>query len=157
MLPWCLTLMFVDVFCCWRMNFHWTMMINFHWTMMMMMMMMMMIKGHVLFTFKNTQWQWLSDWWYFQLIASPPFQETMKIIAAQRLSNIVKPFDSHFQGVTLPETNRAHDNLIFPGQSHQNGGFVTLQECMAIVLGGCKYSSHFSDPFFSDETLPRRL
>ena len=47
----------------------------------------------------------------------------MKIIAAQRLSNIVKPFDSHFQGVTLPETNKAHENLIFPGQSHQNAAF----------------------------------
>ena len=34
---------------------------------------------------------------------------------------------------TLPETNIAHENPIFPGKSHQNGGFsmagyVSLQE-----------------------------
>ena len=25
--------------------------------------------------------------------------------------------------ITLPETNIAHENLIFPGKYHQNGGF----------------------------------
>ena len=29
----------------------------------------------------------------------------------------------HFSGATLPETNVAHENPIFPGKYHQNGGF----------------------------------
>ena len=28
-----------------------------------------------------------------------------------------------FVGFTLPETNIAHENPIFPGKYHQNGGF----------------------------------
>ena len=37
----------------------------------------------------------------------------------------------HFDSLTLPETNIAHENPIFPGKYHQNGGFS-----MAMLVSG---------------------
>ena len=38
---------------------------------------------------------------------------------------------SNFTGLTLPETNIDHENPIFPGKYHQNGGFS-----MAMLVSG---------------------
>ena len=41
----------------------------------------------------------------------------------------------------LPETNIAHENTIFPGKYHQNGGFS-----MAMLVSGSVFCSAFSLP-----------
>ena len=57
--------------------------------------------------------------------------------------------------VTLPETNIAHENPIFPGKSHQNGGFSMAMLVYRRVICLCwhhsqKYESNY--PKFGFET-----
>ena len=43
-------------------------------------------------------------------------------------------FNAFYRNTTLPETNIAHENPIFPGKYHQNGGFSWAM----LVLGRVK-------------------
>ena len=42
------------------------------------------------------------------------------------------------KGSTLPETNIAHENPIFPGKYHQNGGFSMAMLVSGSVTFRCK-------------------
>ena len=58
--------------------------------------------------------------------------QTLEVFLCLKILAVAKDFGKSLRcpstlvgnmGGTLPETNIAHENLIFPGKYHQNGGF----------------------------------